>query len=251
MSTPALPADESEAGYLIAELPLRERPRERLMKYGSESLSDTELLGIVLRSGRRGRSTLLVARDLMRQFGGSLVRLARATPEELQAVKGIGPAKAAELKATFALAARLAEHVEPARPLIGSPEQAADYLRETLRGKEQEELHGLFLDSKNVLIRSEVVTVGLLDRSQAHPREVFHRAIQCSAARIVLVHNHPSGDPTPSQADIRATMKLVRAGEVIGISVVDHVVLGSRSETRPRDFFSFREGNLMPAPDAQ
>ncbi len=232
--------------YLIADLPKHERPRERLLKRGSESLSDIELLGIVLRNGRPGQSTLDLARELLHRFDGSLVQLAAASPAELSQVKGIGPAKAAELKATFALAARLAESIEPERREISSPDTAADYFREIFRGKPQEELRCLYLDNRNRIIREELITVGLVDRSQAHPREVFRPAIQCNATRILLAHNHPSGDPTPSRADLDVTTKLVNTGNVVGIDVVDHVVVGARTEGRAQDWLSLRLAKLGP-----
>ncbi len=237
---------DAVSSYLIADLPKHERPRERLLKRGSQSLSDTELLGIILRNGRPGKSTLDLARDLLTLFSGSLVELSAASPDELSQVKGIGPAKAAELKATFALAARLAEHIEPEKQHVSSPESAADYFREIFRGKRQEELRCLYLDSKNRVIREQLVTRGLVDRSQAHAREVFRPAIQCSAARVLLAHNHPSGDPTPSKCDLEATRTIVESGKIIGIDVVDHVILGAKSEFRERDYLSLREAGLGP-----
>ncbi len=231
--------------YMIADLPKHERPRERLIKRGSDSLSDAELLGIILRSGRKGRSTLDVARDLLQLFDHNLGRLAQATPTELTKVKGIGPAKAAELKATFALAQRLAEHIQPERPRIDSPAAAANYLRELVRGKQQEEMRCLLLDTKNRLIRDVLVTIGLLNRSQAHAREVFRAAVQEAAAKILIAHNHPSGDPSPSREDIQLTKQLKEAGTIIGIEVVDHIIMGDRCDGRDEDFVSLRELELL------
>lgn len=236
---------ESERTYLIADLPTGERPRERLAKRGSESLSNVELLAIILRSGPPGRSTIDLARELLYDFDNNLGRLARATIPELCKIHGIGPAKAAELKATFALAQRLVEHVEPERLRVDSPEDAAAYFRELMRGKKQEELRCLLLDTRNHVIGDVTVTVGLLNQSQAHAREVFRAAIHESAAKIVLVHNHPSGDPTPSKADIELTKMLYEAGKVVGIQLVDHVIIGERTAHRAVDHVSLRRLGLL------
>jgi DNA repair protein RadC len=231
--------------YLIAEMPDHERPRERLARAGADALSDTELLAILLRTGRSGRSVLDVARDLLIAFGGSLDRIAHAAVAELSAVPGIGPAKALEVHAAFALAKRLSARHRPDRARLESPAQVADIMREELRGKTQEEFHVLLLDTKHVLIKDVRATVGLLDRSQVHAREVFRGAIQESCSRVILVHNHPSGDPTPSAQDVACTRNLVSAGKIIGIDVLDHVVIGLPTESRPRDFISMREEGLL------
>ncbi len=236
--------DESRS-YLIAELPERERPRERLLEKGSDALSEIELLAIVLKTGPRGKSTLDLAKDVLQHFNGSIVELASATPVELTRVNGIGKAKSAELKATFALGARLASHIIAEKDKITSPSEAAEYLRESFRGKKQEELRVLLLDTKNSVIKNELVTVGLLDRGQAHAREVFRSAIHHSAAKIILAHNHPSGDPTPSKQDVKCTEGLRSAGALLGIEVADHIIMGSRTESRAVDYFSFREGGLI------
>ena len=236
---------EVQRGYLIAELPHRERPRERLLQKGAESLSDTELLAILLRSGPRGRSVLQLARDVMREFDGNLCQLASATISELRRVRGVGPAKAVEIHAAFSLARRLCESVERDRRKLEGPAEVAELLRETCRHLKQEEFHVLLLDTKHFLIRDERVTVGLLDRSQIHAREVFRSAIRESCSRIILAHNHPSGDPTPSAHDISCTRNLAAAGKVVGIEVLDHVVIGRRTSSRGKDYLSFKEENLI------
>jgi DNA repair protein RadC len=232
-------------GYLIAELPDRERPRERLLHSGAEALSDTELLAILLRSGPRGRSVLDLARELIAAFGNDLARLAAATVPELRRIRGIGLAKAAEVRAAFALAQRLSCRVGSGTPRIESPAEVAALMREVLRLKRQEEFHVLLLNTKHQVLRDELITVGLLDRSQVHSREVFRRAIAESCSRIILVHNHPSGDPTPSPQDIACTRDLVNAGKVVGIEVLDHVVIGRRTAERQVDFVSFRQQHLL------
>lgn len=234
----------AEKSYLIAEMPDHERPRERLMKSGPQALSDAELLAILLRTGAAGTSVLDLARNVMHRYA-SLERVASATLAELQQIPGIGTAKAIEIRAAFELARRLSQFCKAAAPRLESPGAVADLLREEVRGKQQEEFHVLLLDTKHQLLLDHCVTVGLLDRSQVHAREVFRRAIRDGCSRVLLAHNHPSGDPTPSAQDISCTKNLVAAGKIIGIDVLDHIVLGMRSDSRPRDYLSFREEGLL------
>lgn len=235
----------SRGVYLIADLPAHERPRERLCCQGAEALSDAELLAILLRTGTRDRSVLDLARDVLAAAEGCLVRLAATSLTDLARIRGIGRAKAVEIQAAFALAKRLHGAVGGELFRIQNPSDVADLLREKLRGLPQEEFHVLLLDTRNGVLRDECATVGLVDRSQVHAREVFRLAIRENCSRIILSHNHPSGDPTPSPQDIEATRTLVSAGKVIGIEVLDHIVLGTRTPSRPRDFVSFREANLL------
>lgn len=230
---------------LIAELPGHERPRERLLASGPEALSDTELLAILLRTGTRGRSALELARELLLNFGGGLNSLAAAGVGELRGLRGIGAAKAVEVVAAFTLARRLAAQPGRRRPRIEGPADVAALLREKLRLKAQEEFHVLLLDAKHHVLRDECVTVGLADRSQVHAREVFRPAIRESCTAVILAHNHPSGDPTPSPQDLECTKSLTAAGRVIGISVLDHVIIGRAGLAGDREFVSFREANLL------
>lgn len=239
------PKTGADRGYLIAELPDHERPRERLARLGAESLSDAELLAIMLGSGRRGRSALELARDLLREAGGSLTTLATQDQTDLQTIAGVGPAKAAQINAAFTLAKRLSSTLEPATPRLEAPAQVAELMRELFRGKQQEEFHALLINTKHSLIRDVCITVGLLDRSPVHAREVFRPAIRESCSRIILTHNHPSGDPTPSSEDIASTKKLSAAGKIVGIEILDHVIVGAATEARTRDYLSFREENLL------
>jgi len=234
------------SAYLIAEIPGRDRPRERLERLGSEALSDSELLAILLRTGRRGRSVLDLSRDVLGRFNDSLDALASATVPELRSVHGIGQAKAVEIRAAFELAKRLAKgRLTAERLRFSDPVVVADYMREELRTLHQEELRALLLDTKHFLIRQVNITRGLVNCAHAHAREVFRAAIRESATRIVLVHNHPSGDPTPSDEDIQVTEKLVQAGKIIGIDVADHVIIGKRTVARPVDFLSMRREKLV------
>ena len=224
----------------IKDMPDLERPRERLAAQGAEALSPTELIAILLRTGLRGRSAIEVAHELIRQHG-DLNALARASLEDLQKIKGIGRDKAVTLQAAFTLARRMARELRQPRPQLDQPAAVAEYMREEFRGKEVEEFHAVLLDTRRRLIRTERISTGTLDSAIVHAREVFRGAIGANASAIVLVHNHPSGDPTPSKADITVTRDLIRAGQLLKIEVLDHVILGEHRADRERDFFSLKE----------
>ena len=230
---------------MIAEMPEHERPRERLALKGAAALKDEELIAILLRTGRTGRSVIHVAQDLLKRFENRLDRLASAGLAEIREVHGIGEAKAVELYAAFSLARRLATLPHDERPRLESPASVAAQLADAFHGVMQEEFHVLLLDTKNYLLRDERVTIGLVDRSQVHAREVFRSAIRESCSRILLAHNHPTGDPTPSPQDLACTRNLVAAGKIIGIDVLDHVIVGRPSATCLRGFISLREENLL------
>lgn len=237
--------EESANRFMIAEMPDRERPRERLQHHGAEALTDVELLAILLRSGLRGRSVLDLSRQVLQAYDDDLDRLSRATVDELRTIRGIGLAKAVEIHAAFALAQRLRQVTALQKPVLDSPQAIARMFRERFRTLQQEELHALLLDTRNRLLRDETITVGLVDRSQVHPREVFRRAIRESCSRLAIVHNHPSGDPTPSVADIACTKQLMAAGKVVGIEVIDHVVVGGAGGLPGREYVSLRAEGLM------
>lgn len=237
--------DEPANRFMIAEMPDRERPRERLQHHGAEALTDVELLAILLRSGLRGRSVLDLSRQVLQAYDDDLDRLSRATVDELRGIRGIGPAKAVEIHAAFALAQRLRQLTALQKPVLDSPQAIARMFRERFRTLQQEELHALLLDTRNRLLRDETITIGLVDRSQVHPREVFRRAIRESCSRLAIVHNHPSGDPTPSQADVACTKQLMAAGKVVGVEVVDHVIVGGAGGLPDREYVSLRAEGLM------
>ena len=224
----------------IKDMPDLERPRERLIARGASALSHAELIAILLRTGTQGQSAIDIARDLVREHN-TLSNLARTSVEELQQVKGIGRDKAVTLKAAFILARRMADEIPEARPLLDDPERMADHMREEFRDKEIEEFHTLLLDTRRRLIRAVQITTGILDTAIVHPREVFKKAIAANASALVLVHNHPSGDPTPSKADIQVTRDLIRAGQLLKIDVLDHVIIGQRTTEQDRDFVSLKE----------
>lgn len=211
--------------FTVRDLPPDERPRERLIHRGAESLSAQEILAVILGRGVKGESVMVTAQKLLSKFG-SLRGIADSSVEELSRVNGIGPAKAAQLKAAFDLSRRLADGPRQDRAPVKSPEDVVAVLAGTLKGKKKEHFLVLLLDTRNRLIRVSPVSVGTLDSSIVHPREVFKEAISASAASVIFVHNHPSGDPEPSPDDIELTRRLVEAGRLLGILVLDHVIVG-------------------------
>jgi DNA repair protein RadC len=210
---------------LVREIPEEDRPRERLLRQGPESLSNAELLAILLRTGTQGSSAVDLAEQILKRLGG-IRALIDADLEELTAVPGIGPAKAAQLKAAVEIGRRVARMKREARPQLLSPEDAAEYMMDRLRFQLKEHFVVLHLDSKNGLIGEEVVSVGTLNSSIVHPREIFKTALKRSAAAIICLHNHPSGDPTPSFEDVEVTRRLVECGRILGVEVLDHIVVG-------------------------
>ncbi len=210
----------------LHEIPASERPRERLLRLRPEALSTAELLAVLLGSGTAGRSAVEVAGELLAAFGGSLRRLARAEAVELQRTGGVGPARATAVAAAFALGRRM--EAEPARATsrIRSPADVYGRLGPLLRDRRQEEFWVLYLDTQSHVVLERCLTIGLLNSSLVHPREVFGPAIAAACASLIVAHNHPSGDPEPSPEDIAVTCQLVESGKLLGIPVRDHVVLG-------------------------
>ena len=185
-----------------------------------------------------------VADALIEHYGG-LTSLAQASFDELQFIKGVGESKAAAIKSAFLLAQRLSREIYPEAPLLDTPERVADLLREQNRPYVVENFQVIFLNTRRRMIGMQVLTQGTLDTLLVHPREVFAAAVARRASALVLVHNHPSGDPTPSEADIRVTRDLIRAGQLLQIQILDHVILGQRTDQRPRDYVSLRELGYM------
>jgi DNA repair protein RadC len=186
------------------------------------------------------------AQALIEKYSG-LTNLAQASFDELQLVKGIGKSKAAAIKSAFLLAQRLSRESYAAAPVLDTPERIADFLREKNRVYTVETFQVVFLNTRRRLVGVQNISQGTLDTILVHPREVFKSAIAAYAACLVLAHNHPSGDPTPSEADIRVTRDLIRAGQLLKIEVLDHVILGGRTDERPKDYFSLREGGYFYA----
>lgn len=204
---------------------LRAGPRERLLQRGPSALSDAELLAVILRTGAEGQPAVEVAGELLERLGG-LGGLLAAYPAELLQHKGVGPAKAAQLLAVVELARRLARLGGEPRPVIGSPADVFDLLALELARQDREQFVVILLDTRHQVLDVHRVSVGELNRTPVHPREVFKPAIRLSSAAVVLAHNHPSGDPTPSQEDRHLTQRLAEAGRLLGIEVLDHVVIG-------------------------
>jgi len=211
--------------FTIHDLPVSERPRERLQKFGVEALSAQEILALILGRGIAGESVTVTAQRLLSRFG-SLKGIASASIEEMSQVRGVGPAKASQIKAAFELANRLEGYPELGKkPIVKTPDEVASLVRGRLRGKKKEHFLALLLDTRNQLMKVSEISVGSLDTSIVHPREVFKEAIAASAASVIFVHNHPSGDPKASEDDIRLTKRLAEAGEIVGIDVLDHIII--------------------------
>lgn len=226
----------------IREMPAEDRPRERLAARGASALTDAELIAILLRTGLKGANAVEVGRQLIALYG-SLGRLSRCSVKELAKIKGIGFAKAAQLAAAFGLGQRIAQQAFTGKR-IETPEQIYDLLGPELRALHKESLRIILLDTRYNLIRAEEVSLGSINESLAHPRDVFRPAIIYSAYAVVVVHNHPSGDPSPSQADHGLTRRLREAAELLQIKLLDHVIIGGPAEGR-LPYFSFKEMGLL------
>jgi DNA repair protein RadC len=211
--------------FTIHDLPVAERPRERLQQFGVEALSAQEILALILGRGIAGESVTVTAQRLLNRFDG-VKGLADATVEELSQVKGIGLAKAAQIKAAFELGKRLESYPGTGKlPVLTNTAEVVSLVQGRLRGKKKEHFLALLLDTRGQLIRIAEVSIGSLDSSIVHPREVFKEAISASAASVIFVHNHPSGDTEPSKDDIALTKRLAEAGEIMGIDVLDHIIV--------------------------
>ncbi|OIO93714.1 MAG: hypothetical protein AUJ92_11780 [Armatimonadetes bacterium CG2_30_59_28] len=226
----------SEFRYTLKDMPESMRPRERLLREGADHLSEGELLAIILGTGSNEDTVLELAQKVLTHMGG-LRELTEASKEELERIPGIGPAKVCQIKGALELGRRLYTEEQSRRyssarggirkTVINSPEAAAEHLMATLRYLDREQLMALMLDIRNNLIgNATTISVGTVNSSLAHPRECFKEAIRRSASSVIFVHNHPSGDPTPSAEDLALTRQLTEAGKVIGIDVLDHVIIG-------------------------
>jgi DNA repair protein RadC len=227
-----------ESSFTVRDLPKPERPRERLQKFGPEALSAQELLALVIGRGIPNKSVMNIAQELLAKFG-NIKAISQATIEELSQIKGIGLAKAAQIKACFELGRR--EELEPELKHfdIKDPEAVVKAIRASIKDKAKEHFKLILLNPRNKIIGISTISIGTLNASLVHPREVFKDAITHSAASVVLAHNHPSGDPEPSEDDLKITKKLVDSGKILGIEVLDHIIIGKNN------FCSFKERGLI------
>jgi DNA repair protein RadC len=226
----------------IREMPQDERPREKLLAHGAAALVDPELIAILLRTGLPGANAVEVARQLLKRYG-SLSGLSRCSVTEIEAIPGIGQAKAIQLVAAFDLGRRLANE-RLCRQKLDSPDLVHDLVAAEMRALHKESLRVILLDTRYHLLRMEEISLGSVNESIAHPREVFRPAMLASAYAVIVVHNHPSGDPSPSQSDHSLTRRLAEAAELLQIKLLDHVIIGAPAEGR-HSYFSFKEAGVL------
>ena len=210
---------------MIRDVPKSERPRERMVKEGPKALSNQEIIAILLGSGTRFESVLQLSARVLQHFDG-LRLLKEATVKELMEIRGIGEAKAVQIIAAIELGRRIQQFTREERYTIRSPEDVANYVMEEMRHLQQEHFVCLYLNTKNHVLHKKTIFIGSLNSSIVHPREVFKEALRYSAASIICLHNHPSGDATPSQEDIEVTKRLDHCGKMLGIDVLDHIIIG-------------------------
>lgn len=222
----------------IKQLPIHERPRERLIQGDDEYLTDAELLGIIIRDGTTEYSAIDLAKMLLSRYS-DFRRLSMASIGELCEIKGIGPARAAQIKASMSIAKRFSTIPVKMLQQFKCSNDIFGHFHERLRGKRQEQFIVVLLDNKNRIMKEVNISMGSLTASIVHPREVFTSAIKESAASVIFVHNHPSGDPDPSKEDIQITQRLVDAGNIIGIKVLDHIVIGNEQ------YVSFKDSGIL------
>ncbi|KHE67734.1 DNA repair protein RadC [Halobacillus sp. BBL2006] len=223
---------------MIKDVPKADRPRERMIDLGASHLSNQELIAILLGSGTKQESVMELAQRLLIHFEGIWL-LKDATIEELTAIRGIGVAKAVLIMSAIEMGKRMQQMKPVERYMIRSPEDGADFVMEEMRDLKQEHFICLFLNTKNQVLHRQTIFIGSLNASIVHPREVFKEAVKRSAASIICAHNHPSGDPTPSQEDIQVTRRLKECGKMIGIELLDHLVIGDRK------FISLKEKGYL------
>lgn len=209
----------------IKDIPVEDRPRERLIKYGTEALSNAELLAIIIRTGTKSDNAINIANRILGSKEG-LNFLSNSTLQELGNINGIGIAKAAQIKAAVELGRRLKVYRIDNKLKISSPKDAAEIVMEDMRHLKKEHLRVIFLNTKNVVIDISDLSIGSLNASVVHPREIFSEAIRKSSASIIVCHNHPSGDPTQSQEDVNITKRLYEVGKIVGIDLLDHIIIG-------------------------
>ena len=225
---------------MVRDLPAEERPREKLIQRGAASLSDTELLAILLRTGTSSVSVLHLAEEVLAKYQDKgLVSIMNISPQEIASVHGVGLAKAATIVAAVELGRRLSTRAAQKLEKIEGPEDVARYASPLLRFEQKEHFLVMLLDVRNRVLAMPTISIGSLTASVAHPREIFREAIRYSAANMILIHNHPSGDPTPSREDIQITKQMMKAGEIMGIPVLDHIIIAGDG------FLSLKEADCL------
>lgn len=227
----------------IQDIPVADRPRERLLRIGPEALSDAELLALFINVGIPGENAIQIAQRLLRTYT-SLRHLARLAPAQLRSEKGVGPAKAALISAAFELGRR-AENERLREIPLNTPEQIFDLVGPSMQHLQHEVVRVLLVNSRLNFIRQDQISQGSINESMAHPRDVLRPVILHAAYGFVMVHNHPSGDPSPSDADLRITRRVREAATILGLQFLDHIVIGQHSETRTVPYYSFREAGLL------
>lgn len=224
--------------FTVRDLPKNERPRERLIKLGPEALSAQELLAIIIARGVSGKSVMNIAQELLSQFG-NIKNVGEATIEQFCQTKGIGPAKAVQILACFQICHRIEnqeiEENKSKKFIISSPKDVVKIAQSIFKNKKKEYFLIFPLDSRNQIMKEKIISIGSLNASIVHPREIFKDAIAHTAVSIILVHNHPSGDPEPSDDDLKITKQLVEAGKILGIEVLDHIIVGQEKYTSFKD----------------
>jgi len=230
---------ERSFSYTIKDLPEDERPREKLYRYGPKTLSNTELLAIIIRTGNKENTAIEICQKLLVGKKEGISFLANASLQEIMKVNGIGKCKAAQILAAVELGKRVMTSTHKEKSKITSPKDIVDVLMLDMIHLKKEHFKIVMLDTKNQIIGIEDISVGSLNSSIVHPREVFKEAIVRSSAAIILVHNHPSGDPTPSKEDIAITKRLVEGGEILGIKVLDHIIIGNNK------YISLKEKDII------
>jgi DNA repair protein RadC len=230
------------AAIKIRELPEQDRPREKLLRLGADGLTNRELIAILLRTGVPGKNAVEVGGEILEKYK-TLSGLSRISARELKNIRGVGLAKAVQLAAAFKLADRMAKE-KIAREKIDSPELVNEFFGAEMRALQKESLRVVLLDTRYRLIDAQEISLGSVNESIAHPREVFRPALLSSAYAIIVVHNHPSGDPTPSSTDYSLTRRLAEAAELLQIKLLDHIIIGSPADGRP-PYFSFKEAGVL------
>ncbi|WP_352420126.1 DNA repair protein RadC [Proteiniborus sp.] len=230
---------EKDFSYTIKDLPEDERPREKLYKYGPKALSNTELLAIIIRTGNKENTAIEISQKLLAGKKEGISFLTDTSIQEITKIKGIGVCKAAQILAAVELGKRVMTGTHKDKPKITTPSDVADILMLDMAHLKKEHFKIVMLDTKNQVIGIEDISIGSLNSSIVHPREVFKEAIARSSASIILVHNHPSGDPTPSKEDIAITRRLAEGGDILGIKVLDHIIIGNNR------FLSLKEKDII------